>query len=77
MTRLRIKLQTGRGEVIKVKELAKYADYLFVLSFLPLMLAAYGAFTESDLWLAPTQWGLITIGMVVYALYMKLKTTAK
>ena len=54
-----------------MKELAKYADYLFVLSFAALMLAAYGAFTDSDLWLASTQWGLITIGIVVYALYMK------
>lgn len=62
---------------MRMKELAKYADYLFVLSFLPLMLAAYGAFTGSDLWLASTQWGLVTIGMVVYALYVKTKTTAK
>lgn len=54
-----------------MKGLAKYADYLFVLSFAALMLAAYGAFTSSDLWLAPTQWGLVTIGTVVYALYMK------
>lgn len=54
-----------------MKGLAKYADYLFVLSFGAIMLSAYGAFTESDLWLAPTQWGLVTIGLVVYALYMK------
>lgn len=60
-----------------MKELAKYADYLFVLSFLPLMLAAYGAFTDSDIWLAPTQWGLVTIGMVVYALYVKTGRTVK
>ncbi len=60
-----------------MKELAKYADYLFVLSFLGIVLAAYGAFTGSDLWLGSTQWLLVSIGMVVYALYIKTKATAK
>lgn len=60
-----------------MKELAKYADYMFVVSFLPVMLAAYGVFTGSDLWLASSQWALVAIGMVVYALYMKTKVTAK
>jgi len=60
-----------------MKELARYADYLFVLSFLPLMLAAYGVFTGSDIWLASTQWALVDIGMICYALYIKLKSTAK
>ncbi len=60
-----------------MKELAKYADYLFVLSFLGLVLAAYGAFTGSDLWLASTQWLIISIGMVVYALYIKTARSVK
>ncbi len=60
-----------------MKELAKYADYVFVLSFLGLVLAAYGAFTGSDLWLASSQWLMISIGMVVYATYIKMKATAK
>ncbi len=60
-----------------MKELAKYADYLFVLSFVALVLAAYGAFTGSDIWLASSQWALVAIGMVVYATYIKMKATAK
>lgn len=60
-----------------MKELAKYADYLFVLSFLALVLAAYGAFTGSDIWLASSQWATVAIGMVVYALYVKTGRSAK
>ncbi|MDO8507468.1 MAG: hypothetical protein Q7S53_02775 [bacterium] len=60
-----------------MKELAKYADYLFVLSFAGLVLAAYGAFTGSDIWLASSQWTTVSIGMVLYALYMKTGRTAK
>lgn len=54
-----------------MKELAKCADYLFALSLVGLALAAYGAFTGSDIWLASSQWALVSIGMVVYATYMK------
>ncbi len=54
-----------------MKELAKYADYLFVLSFVTLVLSAFGAFTGTDLWLASSQWLLVTIAIVVYAGYMK------
>jgi len=60
-----------RREVIKMKELAKYADYVFYASIVGLILAAYGAFVGSDLWLAPTQWVEVTILVVVYALYLK------
>ncbi len=54
-----------------MKELAKYADYLFALSLLGLLLAAYGSFADSDIWLASSQWAMVSIGMVVYALYLK------
>lgn len=54
-----------------MKELAKYADYVFYLSAVGLILAAYGAFAGSDLWLAPTQWLEVSIVVVVYALYLK------
>ena len=54
-----------------MKELAKYADYLFALSFAGLALAAYG-YSGSDIWLASSQWALVSIGMVVYAIYLKV-----
>ncbi len=55
-----------------MKEIAKYADYLVYLSLLGLILAAYGAFWGNDIWLAPTQWMLVSAGMVVYAIYLRL-----
>ena len=54
-----------------MKELAKYADYLFYLSLIGLLLAAYGALTGNDVWLAPTQWTEVSVGAVVYALYVR------
>lgn len=55
-----------------MKELNKYADYLVYLSLLGLVFAAYGAFWGNDLWLAPTQWILVSAATVVYATYLKL-----
>lgn len=54
-----------------MKELAKYADYLVYLSLVGLVLAIYGAFWGNDLWLAPTQWMLVSGVVVVYAVYLK------
>lgn len=54
-----------------MKELAKYADYVFYASFVGIILAAYGAFAGTDLWLAPTQWLIVSAATVVYALYLK------
>lgn len=54
-----------------MKELSKYADYVFYLSLVGIILAAYGAFAGVDLWLAPTQWLLVSGVVVVYALYLK------
>lgn len=54
-----------------MKEIANYADYLFYLSLAGIVLAAYGAFAGSDVWLAPTQWIMVSVGLVVYALYLK------
>lgn len=55
-----------------MKELAKYSDYLVYLSLVGLMVAAYGAFWGNDIWLAPTQWILVSAGVVTYAIYLKL-----
>jgi hypothetical protein len=55
-----------------MKDLAKYADYLFYLSLVGLVIAAYGAFWGNDLWLAPTQWILVSGATVTYALYLKI-----
>ena len=54
-----------------MKEVAKYADWLFYASLVGLVLAAYGAFAGRDLWLAPTQWLEVSLAFVVYALYLK------
>ena len=57
-----------------MKEIAKYADWLFYASLLGIVLAVYGAFAgdTNDLWLAPTQWVVVSAGMVVYATYLKI-----
>ena len=56
-----------------MKDLAKYADYLFYVSLVGIILAAYGAFAgaEADIWLAPTQWLVVSAVTVVYASYLK------
>lgn len=54
-----------------MKEAAKYADGLFYLSLVGLILAAYGAFSGHDLWLAPTQWVEVSMAVVLYALYIR------
>jgi len=54
-----------------MKEFAKYADWLFYFSFVGIILAAYGAFAGSDIWLAPTQWLEVSMVVVLYALYLK------
>lgn len=54
-----------------MKAYAKFADWLFYLSFVGLVLAAYGAFSANDLWLAPTQWVEVSMAVVLYALYLK------
>lgn len=55
-----------------MKEIAKYADWIFYASFVGVILAAYGAFSGSDLWLAPTQWLSASTAVVVYGIYLKL-----
>lgn len=54
-----------------MKELSKYSVYLVYLSLVGLVLAAYGAFWASDIWLAPTQWILVSGVLVIYAIYLK------
>lgn len=45
---------------------------LFLLSLVPLGLAAYGAFAANDIWLASTQWLLVALVLGVYSVYTKL-----
>lgn len=54
-----------------MKDFAKYGDVIFYFSFIPVVLATYGAFAASDLWLAPTQWLEVAMLIVLYALYLK------
>jgi hypothetical protein len=54
-----------------MKAFAKFADILFYVSLIGLVLAAYGAFSGTDLWLAPTQWVEVSMAVVIYALYLK------
>ncbi len=56
-----------------MKELSKYSVYLFYLSLFGLVLAIYGAFWGRDIWLAPTQWVLVSGATVTYAIYLKLE----
>lgn len=60
-----------RKGVNNMKEIAQYADYLFYLSLVGIVLAAYGAFAGGDLWLAPTQWLEVSMVIILYALYLK------
>lgn len=55
-----------------MKSFSKYADYLVYASFFGLVFAAYGAFSRDILWLASTQWILISGVIVTYAVYLKL-----
>jgi hypothetical protein len=54
-----------------MKAFARFADVLFYVSFIGLVLAAYGAFSSAELWLASTQWVEVSMALVVYALYLK------
>lgn len=54
-----------------MKDFRPFADWLFYLSLVCVVLAAYGAFAGSDLWLAPTQWLITAVAFVSYALYLK------
>ncbi len=56
-----------------MKELSKYSVYLFYLSLFGLVLAIYGAFWGRDIWLAPTQWVLVSGATMTYAIYLKLE----
>jgi hypothetical protein len=55
-----------------MKDFAKYSDIVFYASFVGVILAAYGAFAGSDIWLAPTQWLMVAAAIVAYAIYLKL-----
>jgi hypothetical protein len=55
-----------------MKDFSKYSDWLVYLSLVGLVVAAYGAVWGNDLWLAPTQWMLVSGVVVTYAIYLKL-----
>lgn len=55
-----------------MKSLSKYADYLVYLSLVGLVVAAYGAFWGNDVWLASTEWVLVSGVIVTYAVYLKV-----
>lgn len=49
----------------------KLEKVAFALSLIALLLAIIGAFGY-DLWLASTQWLLISIALTAYAIYLKV-----
>lgn len=57
------------------KMCGKFGKYIslpcLLLSKLALILAAYGAFTKNDIWLAPTQWLLVAGLLAIYSVYYK------
>ena len=56
------------------KEQMKKLSMLFMVgSKVTTLLAVYGAFTKTDIWLAPTQWLLVGILLAVWAVYAKLQ----
>ena len=55
-----------------MEKMKKMSMPMVVLSKLALLVAIYGALSQSDLWLAPTQWMLVAILLAVYAVYAKL-----
>lgn len=44
---------------------------MLIGSKLTLLLAIYGSLSKNDIWLAPTQWMLVSILLGVYALYAR------
>lgn len=50
----------------------QYADVTFGLAILALVLSVIGAFGY-DLWLASTQWLVVSIALTGYAIYMKIR----
>ncbi|MEA1925751.1 MAG: hypothetical protein U9M90_00695 [Patescibacteria group bacterium] len=53
-----------------MKNIKGLASGLFWLSLVALVLAAAVSFFQVDLWLAGTQWILVAITLVVYAIYL-------
>ena len=52
--------------------LKQFSLPLILLSLVPLVLSAYGAFANTDIWLASTQWLLVAMVLGVYGVYAKL-----
>lgn len=47
------------------------AQVMAVVSVLSVLLSIYGAFSASDIWLAPTQWLLVAAVSGVWAVWAK------
>jgi len=54
-----------------MKQFSQYADYLFYLSIVALILAAV-SYLWQDIWLASTQWMVVSVVFAVYAIYLQL-----
>ncbi len=50
----------------------QYADIAFGLAIVALVLSVIGAFGY-DLWLASTQWLMVSIALTAYAIYLKIR----
>lgn len=59
------------SRMIWMEKMKKLSLPLAVASKLAALLAIWGAITQSDLWLAPTQWLLVAILLAVWAVYGK------
>jgi len=63
------KLDVRGGDLMNLKVLSLP---LFLLSLVPLILSAYGAFAGVDIWLASTQWLLVALVLGVYSVFTRI-----
>jgi len=54
-----------------MKELKKFSQVLLYIGIMTAVFATYGAFWGNDLWLAPTQWLLLTTVLLLFSLHLK------
>lgn len=55
------------------QNLRQIAQVLVGLSGVATILAIIGALTQTDIWLAPTQWILVAILVAVFGIYTRLE----
>jgi len=54
-----------------MNDLSKLSQGLFYLAIMTVVFAVYGAFWGNDLWLAPTQWLIVTIVLLLFSQHLK------